>query len=72
MESLEIIYGILIGLSTAAILRVIDSRSEIKEKLTLLMKQKKDQKLKPEVDLSVFNHNTRMTLNDNNEYVFRY
>ena len=72
MESLEIIYGILIGLSTAAILRVIDSRSEIKENLTSLMKQKKDQKLKPEVDLSEFNHNTRMTLNDNNEYVFRY
>ena len=36
------------------------------------MKQQKDQKLKPEVDLSEFNHNTRMTLNDNNEYVFRY
>ena len=33
MDSLEIIYGILIGLSTAGILRVIDSRSEIKEKV---------------------------------------
>ncbi|HEX7141855.1 MAG TPA: hypothetical protein VF222_05195 [Nitrososphaeraceae archaeon] len=43
-----------------------------RKKLTSLMKQKKDQKLKPEVDLSEFNHNTRMTLNDNNEYVLRY
>lgn len=50
MDSLEIIYGILIGLSTAAILRVIDSLSEIKEKLTSLMKHMKDKKLKPEVD----------------------
>lgn len=73
METLEIIYRIIVGLSTEVIIRIIDSRGEIKKKLTSLLKWKKDKKAKPEkVDLCEFNLNTRMTLNDNNEYVFRY
>jgi hypothetical protein len=69
MENLEIIYGILVGLSTEAIKRVIDSSGEIKDKLSSLLKLDTRSKLK--VNLSEFNLNTRMTLNDNNEYVFR-
>ena len=69
MQHLEIIYGILVSLSTEAIKRVIDSRGEIMDKLTSLLKLDTRSKLK--VNLSEFNLNTRMTLNDNNEYVFR-
>ena len=69
MDNIEIISHILIGLLIKAILRIIDYSSEIKDKLTSFLKLNPRSKLK--VDLSEFNHNTRMTLNDNNEYVFR-
>jgi hypothetical protein len=53
MEDLEIIYGILIGLLTESILRVIDYRGKIKEKLLtpFLMKLNKI-KSKIQIDLS--------------------
>lgn len=69
METLDIISNILIYLSIKAILRIIDYSDEIKDKLTSYLKLSPRSKLK--VDLSEFNLNTRMTLNDNNEYVFR-
>ena len=69
MENLDIISYIFISLSTLAILRIIDYSGEIKDKLTSFLKLSPRSKLK--VDLSEFNLNTRMTLNDNNEYVFR-
>ena len=69
MDNIDIIFYILIGLLIKAILRIIDYSSEIKDKLTSFLKLSPRSKLK--VDLSEFNLNTRMTLNDNNEYVFR-
>jgi hypothetical protein len=71
MIYIEIIYGILGGLLTEAIIRVIDSRSEIKEKsITFLMKFNKKSRRKQDPN-DLFNLSTRMVLNDNNEYVFR-
>jgi len=70
MIYIEIIYGILGGLLTEAIIRVIDSRSEIKEKL-LTFFLNFDKKSRRKQDSSEFNLSTRMVLNDNNEYVFR-
>jgi hypothetical protein len=71
MIYIEIIYGILGGLLTEAIIRVIDSRSEIKEKL-LTFFLNFDNKSRPKQDPNnLFNLNTEMVLNDNNEYVFR-
>ena len=65
-----IFVGIFIRLSTEAIIRIIDFRSEIKEKLlTFFLKFNK--KSRPKQVLSEFNLSTRMVLNDNNEYVFR-
>jgi hypothetical protein len=70
MIYIEIIYGILGGLLTEAIIRVIDSRSEIKEKsITFLMKFNKKSRRKQDPN-DLFNLSTRMVLNDNNEYVF--
>lgn len=69
MEILDLMYSIFIRLSAEAILRIIDYSDEIKDKLTSFLKLRPRLKLK--VDLSEFNLNTRMTLNDNNEYVFR-
>lgn len=69
MEILDLMYSIFIRLSAEAILRIIDYSDEIKDKLTSFLKLSPRSKLK--VDLSEFNLNTRMTLNDNNEYVFR-
>ena len=73
MNNLEeiILVGIFIRLSTEAIIRVIDSRGEIKEKLTSFLMKLNNKKSRPKVDLSEFNLSTRMVLNDNNEYVFR-
>ena len=71
METLEILYRIIVGLSTEAIIRVIDSHGEIKEKLTSFLMKLNNKKSSPKVDLSEFNLSTRMVLNDNNEYVFR-
>jgi hypothetical protein len=71
MIYIEIIYGILGGLLTEAIIRVIDSRSEIKEKsITFLLKFNKKSRRKQDPN-DLFNLSTRMVLNDNNEYVFR-
>ena len=55
MEFLEIIYSVLRGLLTEAIIRVIDSRGEIKEKLTtsFLMKLNK-KKSKMGIDRNTF------------------
>ena len=55
MDFLEIIYGVLRGLLTEAIIRVIDSRGEIKEILTtsFLMKLNK-KKSKMEIDRNTF------------------
>ena len=69
MEILDLMYGIFIILAAESIIRVIDFSSEIKDKLTSFLKLNPRSTIK--VDLSEFNLNTRMTLNDNNEYVFR-
>ena len=66
-----ILVGIFIRLSTDAIIRVIDYRREIKEKLlTFLMQFNKKSRPKQDPN-NLFNLNTQMVLNDNNEYVFR-
>ncbi|HKO39845.1 MAG TPA: hypothetical protein VJU85_01180 [Nitrososphaeraceae archaeon] len=74
MNNIEetILVGIFIRLSTDAIIRVIDYGSEIKEKLltSFLMKFNKKSKRKQDPN-TLFNLNTRIVLNDNNEYVFR-
>jgi hypothetical protein len=65
-----ILVGIFIRLSTEAIIRIIDFRSDIKEKLlTFFLNFNKKSRRKQ--DSSEFNLSTRMVLNDNNEYVFR-
>lgn len=74
MNNIEetILVGIFIRLSTDAIIRVIDYGSEIKEKLltSFLMKFNKKSRRKQDPN-NLFNLNTQMVLNDNNEYVFR-
>ena len=69
MEILDLMYGIFIILAAESIIRIIDFSSEIKDKLTSFLKL--IPRLTIKVDLSEFNLNTRMILNDNNEYVFR-
>ena len=65
-----ILVGIFIRLSTEAIIRIIDFRSDIKEKLlTFFLNFNKKSRRKQ--DSSEFNLSIRMVLNDNNEYVFR-
>ena len=69
MEILDLMYSIFIILAAESIIRIIDFSSEIKVKLTSFLKL--IPRLTIKVDLSEFNLNTRMILNDNNEYVFR-